>query len=101
MRGREGKDGNPLNEVRVLSGSLLERGGTLTIDKSITWRPVTTVLGLEPGDTIALDAARFARLADASAAASTRCRETEVRDPSGRIVSNDERRRPRHVPAAR
>ena len=65
MRGREGKDGNTLNEVRVLSGSLLENGGTLAIEKSIKWTPATTVLGLDAGDAIALDADAFARLAEA------------------------------------
>lgn len=65
MRGREGKDGNALNEVRVLSGSLLEHGGIVTIEKSIKWTPATTVLGLDAGDTIAVRADEFARLADA------------------------------------
>jgi hypothetical protein len=65
MRGREGKDGNPLNEVRILAGSLLEHGGTVEVEKSIKWKADQTVLGLAAGDTIALSADDFVRLADA------------------------------------
>src|SRR6476620_6177734 len=35
LRTVEGKDGNPLNEVRVLTTSLVENGGTMTPDKTI------------------------------------------------------------------
>ena len=63
-RAMEGKDGNPLNEVRVVAASVLV-DGTLTPDKSIRLRPETSVLGLAAGDTIALDAKQFTALADA------------------------------------
>ena len=65
-RGRtvEGKDGNPANEVRVLCSSLTENGGVLLADKGIKLRAADSVLGLEPGDPIAIRADDFERLAD-------------------------------------
>ena len=45
LRGVEGKDGNPLNEVRVLVGSLVQHDGVLTAEKSIGLKPETSVLG--------------------------------------------------------
>jgi len=65
-RGRtvEGKDGNPANEVRVLCTSLTENGGVLLADAGIGLRAGTSVLGLEPGDAIAVRADDFERLAD-------------------------------------
>jgi len=65
LRGREGKDGNPLNEVRVLSSSLLAGGGVLTAEKSIRLKPETSVLGLVDGADIVLTREDFGRLADA------------------------------------
>jgi hypothetical protein len=61
----EGKDGNPLNEVRVLAQSILEHDGRLHPDKSIKLDPDNSVLKLKPGDPVALDAADFTRLAEA------------------------------------
>jgi hypothetical protein len=65
LRTKEGKDGNPANEVRVLSNSLMENGGRLAPDKTIKLKAETSVLGLEPGDEIALSEDDFARLANA------------------------------------
>jgi hypothetical protein len=65
MRGMEGKDGNPLNEVRVLSNSMMGNGETLAPDNAITWRPEATVLGLDVGDPIRIDRDAFLRLAHA------------------------------------
>lgn len=65
LRVVEGKDGNPLNEVRVLATSLLEHDGVLTIDKSLKLKPESSVLGLRPGDQIALDETAFVKLAEA------------------------------------
>jgi hypothetical protein len=65
QRSLEGKDGNALNEVRVLCDSIVEHGGTLTVDKSTRLRPETSVLGLAPGDAVVLDLAGFRRLAEA------------------------------------
>jgi hypothetical protein len=64
-RGIEGKDGNPLNKVRVLASSLLEHGGVMTPEKSIKLRAEDSVLGYEAGDEIRLNAADFARLSAA------------------------------------
>jgi hypothetical protein len=65
LRVVEGKDGNPLNEVRALASSLLENDGVLTIEKSMKLKPDTSVLGLQAGDRIALDETAFVKLADA------------------------------------
>jgi hypothetical protein len=65
LRGVEGKDGNPLNEVRVLATSILEHDGVLTVEKSIKWKPEASVLGLAPGDKVALTEADFTKLAKA------------------------------------
>ncbi|HEV7525242.1 MAG TPA: hypothetical protein VGP92_09755 [Acidimicrobiia bacterium] len=65
LRGIEGKDGNPLNEVRMLCNSLVQNGGVMTADKTIRMKPADTVLQYDFGDTIAVTAADFTRLADA------------------------------------
>jgi hypothetical protein len=61
----EGKDGNPLNEVRVLASSLILQAGVMTVDKAIKLRPDASVLGIEAGERIALTPDGLARLADA------------------------------------
>jgi hypothetical protein len=65
-RGRtvEGKDGNPANEVRLLCTSLTENDGLLVADKGIKLRAADSVLGLEPGDPVAVRADDFERLAE-------------------------------------
>jgi len=65
LRGVEGKDGNPLNEVRVIQSSLVEHDGQLTADKTIKLTAEKSVLGYEVGDTIRLTQADFTRLAEA------------------------------------
>jgi hypothetical protein len=65
LRGKEGKDGNPLNEVRVLGNSIMQKGAVLTVDTTIKLKAATSVLGLEYGDPIQLTADDFARLAAA------------------------------------
>lgn len=75
LGGAEGKDGNALNEVRVLCNSLLLNDGALQIDKQPDWPTSAgsgiklpadrSILGLKPGDRIALTEADFVRLADA------------------------------------
>ncbi len=62
-RGMEGKDGNPMNEVRMLSISILENDGVLVADKQIRLSPETSVLGYAAGDRIALGRRDFGRLA--------------------------------------
>jgi hypothetical protein len=65
VRKQEGKDGNPLNEVRVLCASLMGNGGVMAADRTIRLTPEASVLHLAPGDAIALGEEDFRRLADA------------------------------------
>ena len=75
LSGIEGKDGNPLNEVRVLCNSILYNGGKLQVEKLPGWPssavsglkllPERSVLGLKPGQTIQLKRDDFVRLAAA------------------------------------
>jgi hypothetical protein len=62
-RAREGKDGNPLNEVRMLCDSVLKSGCVLTANSSIKYDPTKTVLGLHIGNDIEISEAAFKRLA--------------------------------------
>jgi hypothetical protein len=61
----EGRDGNPINEVRVLAESVLEHGAVMTVPKGIKLRAEGSVLGLEEGEEITLDGDAFERLFDA------------------------------------
>jgi hypothetical protein len=65
MRGAEGKDGNPLNEVRMLSDAIMENDGVLKENKTIKYKDEKAVAGVGVGETIALDAATFEKLAKA------------------------------------
>ena len=65
VRKAEGKDGNPLNEVRLLAASLLEHDGIMSEDPTIKYVPGRSVTGIGMGDKIALDRAMLARLAEA------------------------------------
>lgn len=65
IRGAEGKDGNPLNEVRMLSDSIMENDGVLKENKTIKYKADKAVAGIAVGQSIALDAETFARLARA------------------------------------
>jgi hypothetical protein len=65
LRNKEGKDGNPVNEVRVLSESLVQGDGALAVPKSIKLDPERSVLHHAPGDEIALRCGDFQRLAEA------------------------------------
>ncbi|GEA81008.1 hypothetical protein ACT17Q_04450 [Cellulomonas sp. CW35] len=64
-RGREGTDGNALNEVRLLARSLMTNGGRLLEDPAITLDPARSVLGLRPGDDIVVRYEDFVRLSRA------------------------------------
>ena len=59
------KDGNPLNEVRVLCNSLLNNNSKLMADKGIRLLPAKSILKIQVGDEIRLSKADFTRLADA------------------------------------
>ncbi|MCA9794901.1 MAG: hypothetical protein KC910_24000 [Candidatus Eremiobacteraeota bacterium] len=63
-RAKEKKDGNPLNEVRMLSNSLMV-GEFLWADKSINYKPEKSVLKYNVGDEIKLLRSDFERLAEA------------------------------------
>ena len=65
VRMNEGKDGNPLNEVRMIAASVLEFGGVMTLDKTIKWKPEASVTGLKIGDKIALSRKQVGALVDA------------------------------------
>jgi hypothetical protein len=66
-RGRnlEGKDGNPLNEVRVLCNSITNNDATMLKDNTIKMKPASSVLTYEVGDDIRLTEDDFRRLAKA------------------------------------
>jgi hypothetical protein len=75
LAGIEGKDGNPLNEVRVLCNSLLLNRGKLQVERLPGWpnsagattkvTPETSVLKLKVGDQVKLTEANFVRLSKA------------------------------------
>jgi hypothetical protein len=75
LTGIEGKDGNPLNEIRVLCNSLLLNNGKLQVDKPPGWPnsasgfiklpPEKSVLNLTGGDDVQLSEADFVRLSEA------------------------------------
>jgi hypothetical protein len=68
-RNLEGKDGNPMNEVRVLCNSLMTNDGRLLADKQIKLAPATSQLQYAVGDEIKVTGADFARLSKAYFAA--------------------------------
>ena len=65
LRGVEGKDGNPLNEVRIIADSVMLHDGIFTVEKVIKYQAETSVLGIEPGTAIVLDEKMFTDLAGA------------------------------------
>jgi hypothetical protein len=75
LSGIEGKDGNPLNEVRVLCNSILLNLGKLQVERlpgwpnsavaSLTLPPEKSVLKLKAGDEVKLTEGDFVRLAEA------------------------------------
>ena len=64
-RGMEGKDGNPLNEVRMLCDAIMENQGRMSANKTIRHKPEMSVLKFKVGDEIRLNADDFARLSAA------------------------------------
>ncbi len=65
LRGVEGKDGNPLNEVRVMCESLLTNDGLMGTDPTIKLVSSASVLKYQPGDRIALREDDFVKLSRA------------------------------------
>lgn len=70
-RGMEGKDGNPLNEVRMITDSLQGNDGhgpiipVLAPNSTIKYKPENSVLGLEIGEPLDLSVAEYKKLAGA------------------------------------
>jgi hypothetical protein len=65
LRSAEGKDGNALNEVRLLAQGITANGGLFPADSTIHWKPDASVTGFRTGDRIEMTAESFGRLADA------------------------------------
>jgi hypothetical protein len=65
IRSVSGKDGNPLNEVELITDSLMNNAGVLRDNNVLTLKPDESVTGLNIGDRIALSAAQFERLSSA------------------------------------
>jgi hypothetical protein len=59
LRVSAGKDGNPVNELELLSESLMNNGAVLRGNNVIKFRPDESVLGLEIGDRISIGAKEF------------------------------------------
>jgi hypothetical protein len=64
MRGQEGKDGNPLNEVRMLCGSLMLGQTKLKDDTTIKYVPEKSVAKIKIGSGIEINGKVFKELAD-------------------------------------
>lgn len=61
-RGLEKKDGNPLNEVRVIVASLLSNGGAVGKDSTIKMDPENSIFGYRVGDKIKITEEDFKEL---------------------------------------
>lgn len=61
----EGKDGNPLNEVRVLGNSIMHNNKIMMADKTITLDPTKSILKHRIGDEIKLNEIDFLLLSKA------------------------------------
>jgi hypothetical protein len=65
LRTVTGKDGNPLNEVELISDSLMNNDGVLRANNVVKLIPDQSVVKLNIGDPIRLTAAQFERLSKA------------------------------------
>jgi hypothetical protein len=65
LRSVTGKDGNPLNEVELISDSLMLNGGVLRGNNVVKYRPESSVTKLELGDRIRISAGEYEQLASA------------------------------------
>ncbi|MBC7869430.1 MAG: hypothetical protein H7Y09_01215, partial [Chitinophagaceae bacterium] len=61
-RTMEKKDGNPLNEVRLLCNALLTNNGKMSADKTVKLDPAKSLLKVKVGDEIKLNEADFLRI---------------------------------------
>jgi hypothetical protein len=55
----EKKDGNPLNEVRMMCNSILQNHGVMSGDKTIKYNPSKSILKIQVGDEIKLTESDF------------------------------------------
>jgi len=58
----EKKDGNPLNEVRMLCNSILQNHGVMSADKTIKYNPSKSILKIQVGNEIKLTESDFVLL---------------------------------------
>ena len=58
----EKKDGNPLNEVRMMCNSILQNRGVMSADKTIKFNPSKSILKLQVGEEIKLTESDFVLL---------------------------------------
>ena len=65
LRTIEGKDGNPLNEVRVICNSLMNNNGIMSADTTIKFDPSGSVLKYKVGDEIKMNEADFVAISSA------------------------------------
>jgi hypothetical protein len=65
LRTVEGKDGNPLNEVRLLCDSMMNNHNIMGTDKTIKIDPAQSILKYKVGDEIKLNEAHFVLLGNA------------------------------------
>ena len=65
VRPVSGKDGNPLNELELISDSLMNNAGVFRGNNVIKYVPEESILHLRLGETIKLSAAEFERLSAA------------------------------------
>ena len=65
QRSNEGKDGGPLNELRMLCDGIKDNGGVMGRNATIKYRVENSAAGVAVGEIIALDEKRFEALADA------------------------------------
>ena len=65
LRTMEGKDGNPMNEVRVMCNSMLQHDGVMSADNSIRLSPEKSVLKYRVGQEIKVKEADFVALSSA------------------------------------
>jgi hypothetical protein len=65
LRTVEGKDGNPLNEVRLICNSLMNDNGIMSADKTIKLDSANSVLKYQVGDEIKLNESDFVALSSA------------------------------------
>lgn len=65
LRGLEGKDGNPMNEVRILAQSILINNTKLIEEKTIHYNPETSITKVKVEQSIRLSGKEFFHLSKA------------------------------------